>query len=306
MTETGTVARPSPLLVHAWHLPRHFALLATLFPILLGWIVGEFQNVPALLCALGAGFFLSSSLHALNTLSDYISGVDKEGGSVEKLYSAGSQVLVRGWASPWAVAANVAVGLILGILLALVMVELVGTLWPLFGLLVGIVVGGTYSPVWKYWLHFPEGIGLFAMGFAGVAMGMATSGSVDIPRAFLIGIAISLPFAVGWGIDQAADAASDIERGVHNIGGLLYVTGFPLWAYTGLGILASYTYIVFLIVIGVLSPWAGLVFLTWPLWVLCLAWLAPFSLNRAVRWGLLAIFLHMLLLVVAESLERIR
>ena len=160
---------------------------------------------------------------------------------------------------------------------------------------------------------------------------MSIAGHVLLKEAFLLGVAVSIPFAVSWGVDQSYDAVSDIKRGVKNIGGLLYKTGFSPALYMGLGAMYSYIFVLFLITIGTLGPWAGLVLLTFPIWILCITWLwagehplikmvsAPLpsldvvyelpegdpnkSLNTGVRFGLMAIFLHTFLLVIATAVS---
>jgi 4-hydroxybenzoate polyprenyltransferase len=250
----------------------------------------------------------------------------------------------------WAVIANALAFFGLAVGLTVWLGFLVNSWWPAFGFGIAFIFGAFYSPVWKYW-YMPEACGLLAFGVGGTALGMSVSGNVPVKEAFLLGIGVSLPFAVSWGVDQAYDAASDVQRGVRNIGGLLHVTGFPTWAYTGIGVLFTYAYVVFLVAIGSLGPWAGLTFLAMPAWILCLAWLyahdrvsLPSStrffsvldrplnpeqiearlseenlaveqrlaeyhsrlkrtLDLGVRFGLLAILVHMVALVVAEALR---
>ena len=300
---------PSWARVHFWILPRHFALPAALCPVLLGtlWSGGP---TAGLILALLAAACLMWSLHCWNSVVDWLSGVDKPGGSVEKPYTSGSQVLPQGWAPLWAVIANAATFFSLAVGFTVWLTLLAHSWWPFFGFGMGFVFGAFYSPIWKYWC-MPEACGLLGFGVGGTALGMSVSGQVPLKEAFLLGVAISLPFAVSWGVDQAYDAASDVQRGVRNIGGLLHVTGFPTWAYTGIGALFTYAYVVFLVAIGVLGPWAGLTFLAVPAWIVCLAWLHASqntahprqtkALDLGVRWGLIAILIHMVALVVATA-----
>lgn len=296
---TGLVVdKPSSLLVHVWILPRWFAWPGAVCPVLLGFFLTDAELSFPLLLALGAATAFSASLHCWNSVVDWISGVDKPGGSVEKPYTSGSQVLPRGWAPLWAVIANAGVFFAAALGLVGWLSLLTDSWWPWFGAGLAIVFGGLYSPIWKY--HYaPELCGLLGFGVGGVAIGMSAAGSMDVARAFLVGLAISLPFAVSWGVDQLYDAETDVQRGVRNIGGLLHVSGFPAWAYSGLGVGFTYVYLVFLITIGALTPWAGLSFLIVPFWVVMTALLYS-KPAQGVKWGLISIGLYMTALVIAE------
>lgn len=330
--------KPAAWIVHLWILPRWFALPCALGPVLLGYFAVGAKPGLSLVLALASATALVAALHCWNSVVDWLSGVDKPGGSVEKPYTSGSQVLPRGWAPLWAVITNALVFFALAIGLAVWLGLLVNSWWPAFGFGMAFIFGAFYSPIWKYW-YMPEACGLLAFGVGGTALGMSVSGHVPIKESFLLGIAISLPFAVSWGVDQAYDAASDVQRGVRNIGGLLHVTGFPTWAYTGFGALVSYIFVIFLVAIGTLGPWAGLTILAIPAWVLCLAWLYAHdnqkltmrfatqisyltnpepnydqalteyqkrkaqALDLGVRFGLLAILVHMVALVVAQAVS---
>ena len=246
-----------------------------------------------------------AGLHALNTWTDWKTGVDAPLSpdnplrSTEKWYTSGSQVISAGWAHPREVAANALIWLGAGTALVAVVAGAVDSLWPFLGWALAAVFGGLYSPVWKY-KGLPEACGLLAFGAGGVALGYASvTGAMDLSRVFLVGIGVSGPWATSWVIDQFVDAPSDLKKGVYNIGTLVYVTGLPTWAHVLFGISLSYQMVLFLIVIGYLSPWAFLSILAVPLWVLCIAWLNK-DIGRGVKYGLAGIFAYMLLLTLGQ------
>lgn len=294
--------KPSRLMVHIVVLPRWFALPLALLAVTLGYTLGggpALYLIPALLAAAA----IMASLHSLNTLVDYATGVDKPGGSVEKVYTAGSQVLVQGWASVKEVAANVVAWGVVGTALTVVTAYLVHTWWPFYALGLALVFGGLYSPLWKY-RGLPELCGLLGFGVGGVALGSSVSGGMDLGRTFLAGIAVSLPFAISWAVDQMEDAPSDIKRGVHNIGGLLYTTGVPLWGYVALGVALTYVFLLFTVIIGILSSWVMLTLLVTPIWVLCICWLNK-DVKKGEVYGLLGITAYSALAVLGQFVSKL-
>lgn len=297
-----TIRKPSKLATHLICLPRWFALPLALLAVTLGYTL---EGGPALylIPALLAAACIMASLHALNTLVDFATGVDKPGGSVEKVYTAGSQVLVQGWASFKEVACNVVAWGVASIALTVVTAYLVHTWWPFYALGLALVFGGLYSPLWKY-KGLPELCGLLGFGVGGVALGYSISGSMDLGHTFLAGIAISLPFAVSWAVDQVEDAPSDIKRGVHNIGGLLYTTGVPLWGYVALGVALTYVFLLLTVTVGVLSPWVMLALLCTPIWVLCICWLNK-DLKKGEVYGLLGITAYSALVVLGQFISKL-
>jgi len=246
-----------------------------------------------------------AGLHSLNTYTDWSTGVDAPLSeenplrSTAKIYTSGSQVIAAGWATPRAVLANTLSWLALGTASLAVLGWVVGSPWPFLGWALAMVFGGLYSPVWKY-KGFPEACGLFAFGAGGVALGYSSvAGEMDLARVLLVGVGVSGPWATSWVVDQALDAPSDLRKGVYNSGTLTYVTGYPLWAHVLFGVALSYMMVLFLIQIGLLSPWAFMSIGAAPLWVLTMAWLNK-DVDRGIKYGLVAIFVYMLLLTLGE------
>ena len=292
-------------MTHLVILPRWFAAPVALLAVLLGSILAGGPGWPAVY-ALLASAFLMAGLHALNTWTDWKTGVDAPLSpetplkSTKKWYTAGSQVISAGWAGPRGVLGNALIWLAAGTGWVAVLAQQVGSTWPFLGWGLAMVFGGLYSPVWKY-KGLPEACGLLAFGAGGVALGYASGGGMDLASVFLVGLGISGPWATSWVVDQAVDAPSDIKKGVHNIGTLVYRTGLPMWAHMLFGICLSYIMVLFLIQIEFLSPWAFLSMGAVPLWVLTIAWLNK-DVERATKYGLAAIFAYMLLLTLGQWL----
>lgn len=294
--------RPNRVILHLVTLPRWFAAPVVVLAVLLGWLLGGGSGL-GLAFAILAGLSIMSALHSLNTWTDWVTGVDKPGGSVEKVYTAGSQVIAVGWMRPKEVLANVLAFFLLAVLFTGLTALVAGNWWPFYALGLALVFGGLYSPVWKY--HFlPEACGLCAFGVGGVSLGYAVGGGLalhDLGVTLLVGIAIGMPFALAWSVDQLYDAKTDIQRGVRNIGGLLHSTGMSCSSYLLFGIAVSWVFQLFLISQGLLSPWSFLSILSLPLWVVCAAWTHE-KLDRAAIVGLAAIFLYEGLLVAGQAL----
>ena len=254
---------------------------------------------------------LMASGHSLNTFTDWVTGVDKEGGSVEKSYTNGSQVIRRGWASPVEVFLNAFAWFLVALALALVVSSKVGP-----GIFVGFILGGilgySYSPVLKY-LGLPELLGIGGFGIGSVMMGYGASGGLDVLRTVVAGFAISVPFAISWSVDQLYDAKSDVKRGVHNIGGLLLTTGLPVSSYIFFGVSVTYLALLYAILTRALGPGTFLSVLALPAFVICAAKVHagidrasappdPESLGQGVKAGLVGIFLYEVLVVAGQLL----
>ena len=288
------------LYVHLWSLPRWFAAPAVVPAVALGAVMAGAPFAPTVLVCLSA-LALMASGHSLNTFTDWVTGVDKEGGSVEKSYTDGSQVIRHGGATPAEVFLNAFIWFLIALALLLLAAS-AGSNAVFAGFILGALLGYSYSPVLKY-LGLPELLGIGGFGIASVMMGYAASGALDLFRVVVAGFAISVPFAVSWGVDQLYDAKSDVKRGVHNIGGLLLTTGLPVSTYITLGVAVTYIALMYAILTGALSRSTFMAILAMPLFVICIAGVhSPETREKGVRYGLAGIFTYEVLVLAGQAI----
>lgn len=292
-------------------MPRWFALPAALTAIALGGLLANGMTWQVWVAML-AGTIIMVGGHAYNSWADYFYGLDRgTPASVGKWYTRGSQVIsgrmttLNKTLAYWVVCYAISAGLVAWIAIS------IGSAWPWLAWGIAVTTGTIYSPGFckgvKH-LGFPEYCGIGGFGIGGCLMGYAAScGSVGF-EPILAGLSIGLFFAVGWVADQAPDAESDYQKGVRNLGTIIAVTKFPMALYFLPVVVFTYIIQLFVIVIGVLSPWTFLSALALPLIILACVWLqtgqddlAGPVFEKGVKLGLTGLFFAMALMVVGQA-----
>ena len=284
-------------------LPRWFAAPAVVLVVLLGAHIGGANPLQSALAVL-AGLATMAAAHSYNSWHDYvITGFDRGpvgGRSNPKPYTAGQSAIALGLATPgqvllvafaWALAA-----LFLGAILAFS-----SSPWVLVPIAVSLACAPWYSTAKR--LFHPE-VPL-CIGFAWMAslLGYFAGGET---REWLKAILVSMPFFFLWAaaehIDQAYDAPSDWPKGGRSLGMLYAVKGIPLkWPILGL-VAAAYASQAALIAAGYLRTGTALTLLALVPTGFCLALLDK-KMDRAIPWGLGAIVLFLISLVVPEMVR---
>jgi len=285
-------------------LARFFALPACACAVLLGIALGGHWSWRSAMVVLAAIFQMAYA-HSFNTLLDYSwTGFDKgpeEERSKGKVYTKAQQPIAAGILTPKGVLANGLVYLaISAIFIGIVAWKVSPVIWAIWFLT-------TLCTFWYSWgkLHYQCELAL-GMGFGpfAVMLGMASQPNPDFLIAFLAGI----PFLILWGyaaetIDQWTDAKPNWPRGLRNFGALLWKNNVSISMF--LAWLLSITFLsqLFLIAGGVLVPLTALSLISFIPFSFCLLYLEK-DLKLGVLWGLGAIFLHMLLLMLGQVIGR--
>ena len=281
-------------------LGRFFALPAAICAILLGIALGGHWSWLSAMVVFTAIFEMAYA-HSFNTLLDYSwTGFDKgteEERSRGKVYTKAQQPIAAGILSTKEVLAN---GLVY-LAISAIFIGIVA--WKVSPIIWAIWAATALCTFWYSWgkLHWNCELAL-GMGFGPLAvmLGMASQPNPDLLVAFLAGI----PFLLLWGygaetIDQWTDAEPNWPRGLRNFGALLWknnvsITMFLVWV-----VAITFLSQIFLILAGILSPMTALSLISFIPFSFCLLYLEK-DFKTGVLWGLGAIFLHMILLVVGQ------
>jgi len=283
-------------------LGRFFALPACACAVLLGIALGGHWSWISAMVVLGAIFQMAYS-HSFNTLLDYSwTGFDKgteEERSKGKVYTKGQQAIAAGQLSARGVLVNGLVYLaISAIFIGIVAWKVSPIIWVIWGLTALVTFWYSWGKLhWNCELALGIGFGPLA-----VMLGMASQPNPNFLVAFLAGI----PFLILWGygaetIDQWTDAEPNWPRGLRNFGALLWknnisVVMFLVWLLT-----ITFLSQLFLTVGGILAPLTALSVISFIPFSFCLLYLEK-DLKVGVLWGLGGILLHMILLVLGQTL----
>lgn len=281
-------------------LGRFFALPACACAVLLGVALGGHWSWLSVMVVLAAVFEMGYS-HSLNTLLDYSwTGFDKgveEERSKGKIYTKGQQALAAGKLSSRGVLINGLVYLaISAAFIGIVAWKVSPIIWALWGV-------GALITFWYSWgkLHYCCELAL-GIGFGPIAcmMGMASQPNPDFLLAFLAGI----PFLILWGyaaetIDQWTDAEPNWPRGLRNFGALLWKNNISVAMFLAWLVGITFLSQLFLIAGGILAPLTAISLISFIPFSFCLLYLEK-DLKVGVLWGLIAIFLHMILFTCGQ------
>lgn len=281
-------------------LGRFFALPACVTAVLLGVALGGHWSWLSAMVVLAAIFVMAYS-HSFNTLLDYSwTGFDKgteEERSRGKVYTKGQQAIAAGKLSPKSVLVNGIVYLtISAIFIGVVAWNVSPIIWAIWG-------ATALMTFWYSWgkLHYQCELALgFGFGPLAVMLGMATQPNPDLLKAFLAGI----PFLILWGfaaefVDQWTDAEPNWPRGLRNFGALAWKNNVSASMVFGWLVVITFLSQLFLIAGGVLAPLTGLSLISFLPFSFCFLYLEK-DLKAGVIWGLLGIFLNMILLLIGQ------
>ena len=281
-------------------LGRFFALPCVVCAVLLGCTLGGNLSWLSAMVALAAVFQMAYS-HSFNTLLDYSwTGFDKgvaEERSKGKVYTKGQQAIAAGKLSSRGVLINGLIYLaISAVFVGIVAWKVSPVIWAIWGL-------GALMTFWYSWgkLHYQCELAL-GVGFGPIAcmMGMASQPNPDFLLAFLAGI----PFLILWGfaaetIDQWTDAEPNWPRGLRNFGALLWKNNISVAMFLAWLVGITFLSQLFLIAGGILAPLTAISLISFIPFSFCLLYLEK-DLKVGVLWGLLAIFLHMILFTCGQ------
>jgi 4-hydroxybenzoate polyprenyltransferase len=261
--------------IHLWTLGRWFALPffggATLIGVVLAG--GGLTSLNSWLAFATAALLMAGG-HSFNTYLDTVwTHLDTpDSHSVEKGYTAGSTVIVGGWASEKEVLANAlswyALGLIPGIWLAVTV-----TPWVLIPIVYGMAV--TFIYCWSKFSYFHEAV-LASGPVAGAVLGALSTGTGDWINALLVSIPIVLIFSyAGLALDEYCDAYTNLQKGVNSLAYKIWEYKFALVNYIFFWVLLAYIIQTLFIAIGLLDAWSSITFILWPFIIAFLVMLKP-------------------------------
>lgn len=287
---------------HLITLPRWFAAPAAICAVILGGAISGGSVFPIILATI-TGLLLMAAAHSSNTWLDFYwtrfdIGTEEER-SRPKEYTVGQQPIAAGILSGKEVLGNILFWLVLSAIPASILSVMVSPwIWLFWGLTIAC------SPFYSWGkLHYLCELAL-GLGFGPIACCLGASASPN-PN-FLVAFLAGIPFLILWGfgaetIDQWTDAEPNWPRGLRNMGALLWknnvsVSMFFAW-------LLSITFFsqLFLIAGGILAPLTALSLISFIPFSFCLLYLEK-ELKTGVLWGLLGIFLQMILLTLGQIL----
>lgn len=281
-------------------LGRFFALPCVVCAVLLGCTLGGSLNWLSIMVVLAAIFEMAYA-HSFNTLLDYSwTGFDKgteEERSKGKIYTKGQQAIAAGKLSPAVVFMN---GLVYLAISAVFIGIIAWQVSPIIWLIWAVTSLCTF---WYSWgkLHWNCELALgTGFGPLAVMLGMASQPNPD----FLVASLAGIPFLILWGyaaetIDQWTDAEPNWPRGLRNFGALLWKNNVSISMFLGWLIGITFLSQLFLIAGGILAPMTALSLISFIPFSFCILYLEK-DLKVGVLWGLLAIFLHMILFTIGQ------
>lgn len=281
-------------------LARLFALPGALGSICLGSILGGIIW-DKLIFAFLSGLFMMAWAHSMNSFLDYEwTGLDKgreHERSRRKIYTGAQNLIGEGKISPKGVLISSIFFLILSAIFALLTKEILILIpWLLIFPLT----------FWYSWakLHYhpelPLGLGF---GCLAVVLGNSVSESPDLIKAFLAGIPYMIMFGfVAETYDQYFDADVNWNRGLRNIGSLVW--RYDLSISKVLLFLSGIAYLsqVVIVSLGILSPKTLLSLLALVFIIPACLWVEN-KPKEGVITGLLGIFLFNILIVIGQYFE---
>jgi len=216
VTVTVTVKHPGK--IQAWLIAgRVFALPWILCNTFLGVVLAGFN-----LMMWGLAFGIVSSVllagHFLNGWRDFVKGFDKINGSISKPYTAGSQVLPRGWLSLRTFQITTIVLFVLSFLLLITFASLRIDVLLLYAL--GMFCAITYTDVAKVhgygevWLFLGHGFGTTTFAYSLIR-------PLDL-TGISAGILLGLWAGVVYTIDAWQDVETDFTKKVKNLAYLVF------------------------------------------------------------------------------------
>jgi len=184
---------------------------------LLGATLAGFKPAKWLL-AFAITTLLLTSAHFFNSWIDYVRGFDKvEGGSKPKPYTAGSQVLPRGWLSLRTVKVSTFVLLTFAVLM-LIFAPVRADIYGLFALAIFCAFAYTL------WLK-PKGLGEIGLflghGFGTTSFAYSLVNPLD-PTGLAAGILLGLWAGIVYTVDQLQDVETDFAKRVKNLAYMMF------------------------------------------------------------------------------------
>jgi len=263
------------LKAHLWTLGRWFALpffgaAALIGSLLAGGTLGELNTW---LGFIAVALFMACG-HSQNTYIDWAVGLDApEEGSVEKGYTGGCGILSGGILTPKEVIANFTGWAVLGLIPATILAVRVGP-WIYAPLALGLAVPYFYTRGKFSWYHET------ALAAAVVLAAVAGMFAVSPNPEWWQGVIVVLPIAIilsylGLALDEYPDAYFNIKKGTKSLAFKVWENKFDLGTYILAWFCIVYTFQVFLIVIGLLTPLTMLSILIFPFVIAQLVFLKP-------------------------------
>jgi len=233
-----------------WVLLRPFAVLGTLPPLLLGFLLSECRDLSSFILSFAGTTAILFATHLHNSLSDYARGIDR--GETAKAYTSASSILPLGLASVGEVRDG-AITLYTAGSLIFVYLSLTRTPLCLIPLAIGLFCGISYNEFGKY-----RGLGELDLG---LAFGMGCTLAGYIPSACDVSLApVLVSFIPGalWDafycVDQLQDAQFDQRFGIRNLATVLCGYNFPVSRYIEFIFFIVLVSHLFFILIGLLPP----------------------------------------------------
>jgi len=283
--------------VKAWIIAcRPFAWPWLLVNTLLGVSLGGFEPAKWLLAFAVTTLVLTAG-HFFNSWIDYVRGFDQvEGGSKAKVYTAGSQVLPRGWLSLRTVKISTFTLLVFAFIL-LTFAPVRVDVYALFAL--GVFCAFAYS-LWLKRMGLGE-ISLFlGHGFATTGFAYSLVKPFDL-TAFAAGVLLGFWAGVVYTIDSYIDIETDFAKRVKNLAYLMFKANFRismLWYFLCTG---SFTLQFGFILLGVLPAKTLLTLFVLPI-AHVTSILLEYQFEKGIMLGLLCMWLYALLAALGTLL----
>lgn len=306
----------SKLFIHLWVLPRWFALPAAACAVALGCIQTGAAGWLTALAIVCCGTLMAWG-HSMNTLLDYMTGIDHIGDdtSKPKSYTSGNQVIVAGLMKPQEVLLNAACWLMVSLFVAMVIAHYT-TLWILLPWAASVLMTFLYS--WGK-LHYlcETALGLGFGPFAVMIGAAASTGFVfkDFGPAFMAGLVFAWVFGFGAEfIDQAFDADVNWDSGLRNMGALAWKTGINPAVFTCVLLGFAYIIQIALVIGGFLAPLTLSTLALMPPFIYCILAISEtkpdvkqaelrFN-NKAIMAAMGVMFLWMLALTISQAVAK--
>jgi len=283
--------KPHP--IKAWIIAaRIFSWPWLLVNALFGVSLAGFEPAKWLLAFAIATLVLTSG-HFFNSWVDYVRGFDKvEGGSKPKPYTAGSQVLPRGWLSLRTI--KISTFALLGF--AAFLLTFAPTRAEVYGLFV-LVVFSVFA--YSLWLK-PKGLGEVGLflghGFATTSFAYSLVKPLDL-AGLVAGVFLGFWAGVVYTVDQYEDVVTDFTRRVKNLAYMMFKADMrisQLWYFLVTG---SYVLQFGFIMLGLFPVKTLLSLFILPLCHVA-GVLLDYNLEKGVLLGLAVMWLNALLMSV--------
>ena len=203
--------------IKAWFIAiRVFALPWMLVNTLFGVCMAGF-SLEKWLLAFGISSAILMTAHLINSWRDFVKGLDRINGSKVKPYTAGSQVLPRGWLT----LKEVQISAILMLSISTLLMSLAPIrLDTILLYLLGVAIALTYTDFFK-----PRGLGEIALflghGFGTTSLAYSLIKPLDF-KGLAVGIMLGFWAGIVYTVDQWQDVETDFAHRVKNLAYIVF------------------------------------------------------------------------------------